>query len=205
MPFFPVVPIAPGVPPVLRNPNFVPAVVSLLVADAVQALLGLLSPQWGIFQNGVRVLTPDTVATFGYRQGWNVSDYPLEQGAFESYDKVATPYESRVRMATGGNAGERGAFLTEVQAIANSLLLYDIVTPERVFSSANVTRFEMVRSPREGLGILVVDIFLVEMRITATQQFSNTKDASGASPQSAGLATPTTPTTQQLKAPLLAN
>lgn len=197
MTVFPNVPQVPGVPPLPRNPFASPITVALLVADTIHTLGVLFGVSWGVFQDGVPVLTPDTVATFSYRQGWTVSNYPLEQGAFESYDKVETPYEAQVRMATGGSVVDRQAFLQQVEFIAGSLDLYEIVTPERTYLSANVQRYDYNRTAHQGLGLLVVDIWFTEVRVTATQAFTNTKSPTAEASQSGGQVTPTAPTSTQ--------
>ena len=68
----------------------------LLLADALGLPPSPLAPQWGIYLDGEPVVDADSVVTFDYRQEWTVSDYPLEQGAFQSYDKVQTPFDVAV-------------------------------------------------------------------------------------------------------------
>ena len=73
----------------------------MLVEDAASVLLGLITatPQWGIYLNGVAVLSYDNQMSFGYKQDWKISTYPVEQGSFQSYDKVQLPFEVRMRVA----------------------------------------------------------------------------------------------------------
>ena len=197
MAIYPNVPIAPGVPPLLRNPLAPIVTTALLVADAVLSIIGLFGNQWGIFQNGIPVIVPDTVATVEYKQAWLISDYPVEEGAFQSYDKVQTPFEATIRMAVGGSTADRQVFLEDVAAIAGTFDLYDVVTPDAIYQSANVVSYDYRRTAHEGLGLLVVDIRLVEVRVTATTQFSNTQSPSGANTTFTGAVNPATPTPAQ--------
>ena len=186
---FPSVPDVPGVPALPRPPGFAAEALVLLTTDAVPVVGGSqLTPQWGVYLGGQQVLLPDTIVSFDYKQEWHVSDYPLEKGAFENYDKVATPFEVRVRMSRGGAVADRQAFLSAVASIAGTLDLYDVLTPEQTYKSVNVTHYDYRRTAAAGAGLLVVDLWLVEVRVTVQADFSSTQQPSGASPVGTGLA-----------------
>lgn len=197
MPTFPNVPIAPGVPPVLRQAGSVVQTFQLLTADAVTLLGGLFGLQWGIFQNGAPIIVPDTMVSLEYHREWTISNYPLEQGNFESYDKVQLPFEARVRIATGGSVADRGSFISQVESIAATLELYDIVTPERVYGNVNIESFEYRRTATQGAGMIVIDLHLIEIRQVVSQSFNNTQAASGASSQGQGQVAPVPATPAQ--------
>lgn len=209
MPVFPTVPLMPGVPPLLRDPaalintggSIIPGLpIELLghsgnffldnvymIADS-QGLFGAIEkkPQWGIFKSGVPVVVADNVLAIEFTQNWELSDFPLEKGAFESYNKVATPFAATVRFSAGGSQQNRQALLDSIDAIAGDLELYDIHTPEVTYPSINITRFDYQRTSRDGVGLLVVDVRVQEVRTTATAEFTNTKNAAGASPVNVG-------------------
>lgn len=133
--------------------------------------LGLLPPEWGIFDNKTSksVVTFSTVKSVEYRQDWSVSDYPVERGAFESYNKVQTPYEARVTFVAGG-FGATQDLLDSVAAIVGTLKLYDVVTPERTFTKANVTHWDFRRAM--PIGICEVSVHLVEIRNNVSSSLS---------------------------------
>lgn len=176
----PIVPIAPGVPPLIRNPLLAIPQVILLVADA--PLLAGVAPireQWGVFKDGVNVIAAQSMITFDYKQNWYVSDYPLEQGAFESYNKVESPFDARVRFAAGGTEANRKALLDSIAAIADNVETYDVVTPEVVYLSVTINHYDYRRSSQSGLGLITVDLWLTEVRVTARTEFTNTKTPAG--------------------------
>jgi hypothetical protein len=187
----PNVPNVPGVPPLS---SFATGVVSLLVADAIALLGGLIVPSWGIFLNGIPVIEADSVVSLDYRQEWSISNYPVEKGAFESYDKVQTPFETRVRFASGGSQANRQALLDSIAAIAGDLNLYDVVTPEAIYQSVNVQRYSYDRAAAR-VGLMAVDVWVVQVRVSATQTF--TQSASSSNAQATGQVQPQQPTTQQ--------
>jgi len=178
---FPNVPIAPGVPPLPRDPGAAIAAVELLVADAI-SVFGLFDQQrWGLFKNNLPVVVADNVVSFDFKQDYTVSNYPLEQGAFESYDKVTVPFDVRLQFSMGGSELDRQEFLQSITAIAGTLDLFDAVTPEQVYPSVNVVHCDYRRTSGSGLGLLVVDVWCLQVRVTAQTSFSSsTVNPSGA-------------------------
>jgi hypothetical protein len=213
-PTFPDVPKAPGVPPVFRAPTQPVFTARLLIADAVTVLGMFAGPQWGIFTTGGQPFAiPDSVVSVDYRKEWRISDYPVERGGFQSFDKVATPFDVRVRFATsgsnssifgdigtlltGGNFTSRSDFLAQVDLAATSLDLFTVVTPDATYPSVNIVHYDYRRERQNGVGIILVDVWCEEVRVTATTQFSNTKSPEGAANQSGGTVQPQSPTPEQ--------
>lgn len=159
----PVFPNYPGIPPLL-NFQF-PLPPTLLLADQVDA--GQFSKRWGVFKGGRPVIEFDAFISIDFRRGWVLADFPLEQGAFESYDKVSLPFDVRVKFAAGGSIQRREALLASIESIAKTLELYDVVTPEVVYSSVNVQHYDYRRTATNGNGLLTVELWLLEVRIGA--------------------------------------
>lgn len=180
VPRFPDVPLAPGVPPMVRAAGAVIATAAALVADAL-GISSFLAPQWGIFdQNGNPVIVPDSIYGVDFRKDYRLSDFPVEQGGFGTYNKVALPFETRVIMTAGGSDGDRTAFLAAVDAACNSMALYNVVTPEVIYPNVNLTHYDYRREQKSGTTLLTVEIGLEEVRVTATAQFTQSDNNSGA-------------------------
>src|SRR5262249_51706443 len=126
---------------------------------------------------------------------WAIANYPVEKGAFESYDKVQTPYEVRVRFASGGSIPNRQALLNSIAAIAGDLNLYDVVTPEAIYTSANIAHYDYNREAARGLGLMVIDVLFQQVRVSSTQTF--TQSPSSSNPQSVGQVQPQAASSQQ--------
>lgn len=170
----------PGVPQLVRT--VAPFYTQLKVTLGVQAVQSQLwasskaAPTWGIFDStGTRqVITPDSVLNFDNRNDWRVSDFPVEQGQFASYNKVILPPEYSVRLTKGGSLSDRTAFLQQIATISGDLNKYILVTPERSYPSINVLRNEVTRRGAEGAYFLAeVDIFFREV-VEVTPQYSST-------------------------------
>jgi len=154
---------------------------TLLISDAINLALALSSPHWGIYLFGIPVVFADNVVTMEYKQDWRLSTYPQEQGAFATYNKVALPYEAKLRFSTGGSLIERQAFLLSIAAIAGDNLIYDIVTPEQVYLHCNVIHYDYKREASSA-GLIAVDIWLEQVVISGPATFSNTTQNPTAAP-----------------------
>lgn len=209
----PTVPIAPGVPPLNRVAG-VQNNVGLLLADAAQIANLFAQPQWGLFTQAGGPLFPGFSATpvinviasgvglantsvgeEAYRREYRISTAPQEQGAFLSYNKVQMPFDGRVSYIVSGLAEARAFFLQQLEVAAAALDLYALVMPEMVYPSVNIIHHDFRRTARRGLQLLEVDIWVEEVRITGTAQFSNgtTKAPSGADATQGGLVSPQNP------------
>lgn len=195
---FPNVPNVPGVPPLPTAPGTVGvAAPTLLTADASVPQAPSVA-QWGIFLNGAPVVTADSVLSFTYKSDYLLLDYPVEQGSFQTYNKVKIPFDVRVRYASGSDDANRQALLDSLDAAAKTLSLYDVVTPEKVYTGVNITHVDYHRTSVNGVGLIAADVWLSQIITTATATFSQTKQASGAQPQSVGAVQPVPATPAQV-------
>jgi hypothetical protein len=142
---------------------------------------GLPFPEVTVNSSNPAVVVPDSFREFSYRSEYAVSDFPVEQGGFASYNKVAAPYEIMVRMTKGGSLKNRTDFLNSIERIAGDTNLYKIVTPERTYLQVNITRFEVARREAPGAYFLSeVDLFFREIRQVQSQysvSATNTQNA----------------------------
>ena len=158
----------PSVPDLPFNPagvvsSGIDALISFGGAFAVGLIFG---DQWGIFNEyGVPVLLADNVTSVEYNNSSDVVDAPLEKGTFATYNKVQNPYTATVQMTKGGgDATMRGLFIGQLEALAKSTLLFNVLTPEYVHRSAAIVGFGYKRLPNEGNRIIVATIELKEVR-----------------------------------------
>lgn len=163
---------APGVPPLLGGINI--ALPQLLTADTFTGYGSPQQSQWGVYLNGAPALVFDSFVSVDYRRGWALSDYPVERGGFQTYDKVQLPFDIRVKFATGSSLANREAMIAAMEQVSKSLLLYSVVTPEQVFPSVNVQHIDYHRTATNGQGLIVVEMWLLEVRVTITNGSDNT-------------------------------
>ena len=157
-----------------------------------QAIQAQLSPVTAIAALvGFPNIIPVSASTveFQFSQDWPISNYPQEQGAFQSYDKVTLPFDVKLRLAS--NAGQ--AFLQTCLGIANSLALFSVVTPELTFASVNCTHISWDRSAARGATLIQVDLWFQQISVQAAAAYSNTQQPGVAGQQSSGNVQPQTP------------
>jgi hypothetical protein len=161
------VPNLPGVPTVNFSPFLNPlAITTLLISDLVTQFSAVFGPQWGIFLDGFPVVAAESVESFEYRKDYTISDYPLEGGIFETYDKVEAPFIAKVRFKQGGSIAQRQNFLFSLQNIIGDYNFYDVVTPEVIYLNANLTHMDYHRTAINGVGLIHVDVWLSQIRVS---------------------------------------
>lgn len=186
-PLYPNVPAGDGVPSVRRDAsNSFSSPEPQLTKDS-EGVTKLASTQWGVFNtNGRSALQPDNIVAVGYDGEYRVADYPIEKGGFESYDKVALPFDVRLRMTKGGLLAERQQFLAAIDRVRADLNLYNVVTPEATYLNVNCVRVRLDRDATSGAGLLGVEMDFREIRQNATLAFSKARDSASADPANGG-------------------
>jgi len=188
---YPNVPALPGVPALARSNN------SQFVAAALTGEilpLNLFGTTWGIVdENGSALLTPDSFVDFEYREEYKIPIYPLEEGSFQSYNKVAMPFDCRVTVSCSGNGKmSKEAFLAAIEKLLSSLTLCSVVTPNGTYKSCNLIHVDYRREARQGATLIIAQLWFQEIRI-AQQPVVPTASPSGASSTSLGQLSPNTP------------
>lgn len=171
-----------GVPSSLQP--LVGAGVSLLEADAYSLVSSIFgTPSWGIFFYGIPVVVADSVVAFDLSKNWTISDFPVEDGSFASYNKVFQPFRGTFRFVAGGSEFNRQLLLASIEAISGDLNQYDIVTPEMVYPGVNVVGYDYRRTGQSGAGLVAVDVKVEQVKTILGAVYTST-----AAPESAAQA-----------------
>lgn len=190
------------------QPATVASATVLGILGGVQALGSLP----GLSALGIPNLIPVTASMIDweYKQDWPISNYPQEQGAFQSYDKVTLPWDVRLKLAGGGATATRQAFLNTIFAISGGtppgvplalpgsgtpLPLFDIVTPELSYPSCSCTHVDFARTAERGVTLIVVDMWFQQIAVTSTNNFQNTQTPAVAGQLGTGNQQPQIPST----------
>ncbi|MCP1214139.1 phage baseplate protein [Acetobacter okinawensis] len=182
------------------------AVASVELDTLLQSyLIQQADTQWGIFDSkGVAVVTSGRVRAVDIRAGYMISDAPLENGAFMSYNKVKRPSEVMVEMLCDGTTMSYGnlsaisnllsttgitgpskeqkvrtSFTKALDSVVADLNLYYVATPEQNYVNMNVVEYSLRRSVERGITLLWADVRLQEVRLTASSQLTKTVNPSG--------------------------
>lgn len=177
--------------PKLLNGQINPAVIGLL-GNLVNSLINLRfpAPNWGVFLPGTTTKAFDVSSVSELDIGGEsaVSDYPLENGTFTSYNKVVMPNVFAIRLTRDGSETQRAAFLTWLATNKDALTLFDILCPEATYTNATLKSYRVSRSSSSGAAMVLADCIFQEVRqIPAVYSSSNITDPSNR---------PATPTTR---------
>jgi hypothetical protein len=169
-------PLIPGIPQLsigITLPQI--TIASTQAASDMLWQAAQVPPAWGVFdQNGDQVLFPDSVLEFSNRKEYDIPTFPVVEGSFASYNKVIRPFEIQLRFSKGGTEDERAQFLSDLDDLASSLDLFDVVTPERVYQDVNLVRYEVIRRGAKGAYFLTeVDAYF-EQVIEVQAQYTTT-------------------------------
>lgn len=190
-------PFVPNVPGVPALSSYAPNnAIELLTTDILSAVVAALFPNtWGIFLDDlpIPVISYESFISFEYKQDLPISTYPVEQGSFTTYDKVRLPAEIRCRLAQGGSVFERQLFLDTIAAAMTTTGLYTVVTPDQIYLNFNFTHRDVVRTAEQGVGLIVVDLWLTEVIESALASFQSTASAAIAGVTGLGGVTPSSP------------
>jgi hypothetical protein len=192
---YPNVPNLPGVPTLPRSPNFPPAVQAVLgIAEGILWQKLTQGPTWGIYDarggnsGDVGRCKADSMLSFDFRAESKISDFPVEQGGFATYNKVIMPNESVIRLTRSGTVAERANWLQGIDNVYRSQTLCHVVTPEKVYLNVVIESYDLSRRQGETENRLIVDMRLKEIRQVAVA-FSTVKvTANAKNPASVGKA-----------------
>jgi hypothetical protein len=177
-PPFPNVPALPGVPQLARSLLFPAGAAPTIGTQATSGALWhatQAAPVWGVFDSaGNRVVVPDSVSEFGWRQENRIPNFPVQQGQFATYNRVGLPFESSVMLTKGGDLTSRSVFLAQVDALIAqaNINLYTIRTPEKSYVNVSVTRAELARRGAGNFAYFDVELYFIEINEVAAQ-YSN--------------------------------
>jgi hypothetical protein len=149
--------------------------------------------QWGVFDSTgtSKVLDADSFVAMSYKQSWSVSNFPMENGAFQSYNKVQQPFDVKVTLTKGGKTADLQSFLSSLDALATSFDLYQVQTPAQTYADVTVTGYDYSRSSSKGVSLLTVELSFVQINLAPTQTFTNIATPQGQDAANTGIVQPT--------------
>jgi hypothetical protein len=195
---YPNVPNMPGVPTLKRGNTQSPVTQAILGKVQGEIWRALTTENnWGIFSvSGEPLVLADSVIEVSYENSSKISQHPVAAGSFASYNKVASPFATTVRLSKGsgvkalgelanvlqngiGNIGKgalnaRSDFLEVIDDLSKSTTLVHVVTPEKTYTHCNIEKYSYRREQSNGAHMLIVDINLVEVRETKVS-YSNSE------------------------------
>jgi hypothetical protein len=163
-----------------------------------------VTPFWGVFDSTTlkSLLNADSFLSFRGKGASKLVDFTIQEGAFDTYDKVQIPGTVTLRVSKSGSASDRAALLAQVDALLASITTCYITTPEKTYQNMNMEDFELIRdTEKEAFFFTQLDLNFREIRqqqavyttTTSAPDLSNATAPSAQSPVNLGIAAPTVP------------
>lgn len=165
-----------------------------LVTQQIGAALGPITDIAALIGFPNVVPCTGSMIEFEFSANSPISNYPQENGAFASYNKVQLPFDVRVKIACSGSSSQRQAFQDTLDAMRTSTALVDVVTPEKVYTSCNCKHVDWRRTASSGVELIIADVWFEQVNALTATAFSNTQQPGNAGQQSIGNVQPQTPT-----------
>lgn len=105
----------------------------------------------------------DTVLSLTYQANGTVLDTPIEENAFESYNKKIDPLQITLNLAFEGNPYWQAAILLELRLMQNLAAKLVLVTPSGVYTDMTLTTFTFKQEEKKGKDLLVIESTLREV------------------------------------------
>ncbi|ATJ91529.1 phage baseplate protein [Acetobacter tropicalis] len=202
------VPVAAGVPALLGQSvsTGIAASASTILATALdEYTISTAASHWGIFTaSNQPVITSGHVRGMEIRREQIVTDAPIEEGSFMSYNKVKRPSLIRIEIICDGSSfsyGDtsavtdllsafgvggvtsglsiRSAFTSILDTLVADLNLYHVATPEQIYLNMNVVGYSIRRFSESGVTMIGAEIDLQEIRPVSTGTLTKTISPSG--------------------------
>jgi hypothetical protein len=162
-----------------------PSIVSAILlggsalAEGLNLLTGAWATQWAVYAAGTTssAIMPDSFSSIDFNADSRVCDYPVEQGAFESYNKVLVPEETRLILTCSGQNMDRDDFLATLRGMRASTNLYDIATPDDYLTNMSLTRYDYKRTAQNGATMIMAECVFEEIRQAASPTYSSSQSS----------------------------
>lgn len=123
-------------------------------------------------KSGEPVVKFTSFLSMDLRDNYQVVEGPVEEGGFASYNKVASPLEIDVSLGIEGDDATLDEALEALNQLAASTEILSVVTPESEYQNMNLESVSYRRRREDGLGVLWLDLKLIEVRQVKAQYTS---------------------------------
>jgi hypothetical protein len=149
---------------------------------------------WSVYDtNTMRpICSFDTFYGFSYTKKNTVTEYPIEQGSFATYNKQTAPFNAGVILIKSGLNfnSDRKRFLDTLEDYCDSTKLVDIATPSKTYIGCTLGGLDYKHMPDDGADLLVVSLDIKQIKelvpISSANLITSPKNLNAASTVSVG-------------------
>lgn len=120
-------------------------------------------------KNGKTICGFDDFIGMKYESDSRISNYTVQFGDFNSYNKVITPKVIEITLVTQGTYEKISNVIEILENYKNSTKLVDVQTPYGVFIGYNIINLSYELSVSKGIGYLECTIKIREVEVSSAQ------------------------------------
>ncbi len=175
---------------------------SALYNIAGATLMAYRGIAWGLFSTdtGVPIFPKCLYFEVSLQEQGQITDAPVEDGSFVSYNKVDAPAQYVLGMSLGPVSAQQSTDLALLRQMRSSTDLYYVHMPNFISPAVNVVGLSIRRTTQSGADLLLVSVMLREVRTFATATLTTKKNGYSATATQVGVVSAQTPTAAQAKA-----
>ena len=126
--------------------------------------------EWTILdEDGAKAVTFTSFIDLDVKNEGKALSYPIEEGGFANYNKVQTPLDISVTLATQGTEDEFEQILATLDEYQEKPIKLFDVTPSKFYGPVTLESYSNRRTRDDGAGQLTVELQFVEVREAETQ------------------------------------
>ena len=130
----------------------------------------MVGEQWTIVdEEGTTAVTFTSFIDIDVRNEGQVLSYPIEEGGFANYNKVQSPLDIHVTLATQGTDVEFEHILNKLNEYQAEAVKLFVSTPSAYYGPVTLESYSNKRTRESGAGQLTVELVFVEIREVQTQ------------------------------------
>lgn len=175
---------------------------SALYNIAGSTLMAYRGIAWGLFttDTGEAIFPNCLYFEIGMQEQSQITDAPVENGSFVSYNKVDAPAQYMLGMSLGAVSASQSANLALLRKMRSSTDLYYVHMPNFISPAVNVVGISIRRTTQSGADLLLASVMLREVRTFATATLTTKKNGYNTTATQVGVVSAQTPTAAQSKA-----
>ena len=162
-----------------------PSINDLLQLGDAKFLNGSVYGSWKLYKSGTtkEIASFDSFLGYDYSDDMEVPSYPVEEGSFTNYNKIADPAVVKITAIKTGFPVELRNTLEAIEKAKESLDLYDIVLPFKTYIGYNLKSLNHAIREGDSVNMLVCELTFIEIKQTSlgykTTSFSSKKVSNG--------------------------
>lgn len=137
--------------------------------NVIAANAGGFLGHWTVLDHDTQlsVVSFDSFYQFGYNKQTAISQYPIENGSFATYNKQNSPFSLTVTLIKNGLnlPFQKRDFVSKLQEYCDKPLLVDVVTTSGTYLSCTLGGLQFHNAPEENSDMIMADLTISEVRL----------------------------------------